>query len=544
MKRDSFLRFVFSFVKNKKRFLFEIIIDIVLVVCTFLSARLLAKVIAILGSGNVDVAKQLVLLLGIYIISLALQKLYFELHMNNEKETRIEAKKVVMSAILGTRDTSFEKNYSARIQETIYSDCNNVTAFIYSLLGIMENCLCLIFAGIVLGQISLFVILTITAVMLGFVVWVKKSSKKVKLSTEDFLKSNDQLFTLTRGLVGYKRFIELSNSEQYYIEKYSKQIEDTKEKLVNKERKVWGIHFLSSIYEKMWLFFSIGLMIAWSLNGRFEIYDISMFFVYSKLFCAGIVGISNSISSLNSIFASLERVKQAISGAQPKMSDDKKTLKKVDSIKFTNVSFSYNDKVVFTNFNHSFCKGLNLIIGPNGSGKSTLLNLIAGLLHKTSGEISINDYSIECCSQEDRKKKIIYFAQGDTLIEGTIKENIISCDELRNIDDNTICENLSQLGLMQDISLLPNRIDTEISEMRDLSYGQKKKILLTRTFLRDGDIYLFDEPLDGLDESSRNIVKEKILKKAEEAVVIVVTHHSNCFIEAESIVKLDNICFE
>lgn len=75
-------------------------------------------------------------------------------------------------------------------------------------------------------------------------------------------------------------------------------------------------------------------------------------------------------------------------------------------VNVSNISFSYCDNKIFSDFSCCFSSGINAIVGSNGSGKSTLLDLIDGLLNPVSGSVKIGDVLIDSC-----RKRVGYLFQ-------------------------------------------------------------------------------------------------------------------------------------
>ena len=82
---------------------------------------------------------------------------------------------------------------------------------------------------------------------------------------------------------------------------------------------------------------------------------------------------------------------------------------------------------------------------------------------------------------------------------------------------------------MQDIKALKNGFETLLSESRSLSFGQKKKILFARAFLKPSQMLILDEPLVGLDEISQKQVIEILKEVSQKKILIIATHKPDLF---------------
>ena len=103
-------------------------------------------------------------------------------------------------------------------------------------------------------------------------------------------------------------------------------------------------------------------------------------------------------------------------------------------------------------------------------------------------------------------------------------DNITSDKRLGNVPLTYIEKMCEEVGVLEDILSFDGGFNAVMTDSRDVSYGQKKKILLARAFLRKAQIYMFDEPTEGIDEASKGKIVELINNLARNSIVIVSTH--------------------
>lgn len=168
-------------------------------------------------------------------------------------------------------------------------------------------------------------------------------------------------------------------------------------------------------------------------------------------------------------------------------------------IEFENVSFSYGRKPVLKDFSLFITAGERVcFFGPSGCGKTTVLRLIAGLEKPKSGKITVNSKNIRVSFQEDRLLPFL-----------TVKENVSMFAE-----DSSADEVLSRLGLNEAKYEYPSQ----------LSGGMSKRVSIARSLAAEGDIYIFDEPFNGLDEENIEKAANLINEKTKGKTVISVLH--------------------
>ena len=177
------------------------------------------------------------------------------------------------------------------------------------------------------------------------------------------------------------------------------------------------------------------------------------------------------------------------------------------SINIENISFAYEDKIVFENYSQRFPIGeTSVIMAPSGFGKTTLLYMIAGLISPTNGNINI----------PINNPKFSFAFQDLRLIESlNVKKNITLVNS--NISTNDLDKCLEALAI-KDLA------DKKVSA---LSGGEKSRVSIARALMADYDILLLDEPFNGLDDTTKDKVIKYIKEKTVHKTVLLVTHNND-----------------
>lgn len=169
------------------------------------------------------------------------------------------------------------------------------------------------------------------------------------------------------------------------------------------------------------------------------------------------------------------------------------------------------------------------LIGSNGSGKTTLINILTGMLHPDTGEITVRDKKrTHIKSNELRKYGIARTFQDGQLIEQmSVVDNL-----LLPVAENSLIDSLKEVStkdyknrldkVLEMTSLTPHRH----KKAEELSYGLRKLLEIGRVLMQDADIYFFDEPFSGLFPEIVEQVCEIICGLQRQGKTIVIIEHN------------------
>lgn len=179
-----------------------------------------------------------------------------------------------------------------------------------------------------------------------------------------------------------------------------------------------------------------------------------------------------------------------------------------------NLSSYYGEKQILSNVSFEIKQGDKVAIyGSNGSGKSTLIKILLGLNDEYTGEIKLAS-----------NLKISYIPQDTSVLIGSLNEYIYK----QGVDE-TLCKTiLRKLDFARDLFEM---------DMKNYSYGQKKKVLIAVSLSKPAHLFVWDEPLNYIDVISR-IQIEEIIKEANPTLIFV--EHDKRFVEdiANKIIQL------
>jgi len=217
-----------------------------------------------------------------------------------------------------------------------------------------------------------------------------------------------------------------------------------------------------------------------------------------------------------------ERMEEFYQVEEERTEDDVKR-EQLSNLKLSHIFYSYRrNEEVLVDASHSFSNGEKVLIyGKSGSGKSTLIKILAGYIHRYQGDILINGKSIEK-NFSILRNYVTYVAQNETLLNMSIRDNITMGREIAEEKFIHICkllhidEFISKYVLTYDMMIEENGIN--------LSGGEKQRIILARSILRESDVYVLDESLCNMDVALEREVLQNLFSYLEDKLVIVVSH--------------------
>ena len=208
-------------------------------------------------------------------------------------------------------------------------------------------------------------------------------------------------------------------------------------------------------------------------------------------------------------------------------------------IRFSDVSFAYPDAAtqpVISHLTFDFRPGsCTAILGETGAGKTTLVRLLLALLRPQDGRVEIYDRR-EAREMGPRMRcNLVYVPQGNTLLSGTIRDNL----RLGKLDatDEEMLEAL-RLSCADFVADLPDGLDSLCAEDGGgLSEGQAQRISIARALLRNRSIMLFDEATSALDPDTERQLLDNLLHHSQKTIIFV-THRLAVVDYCDQVLKL------
>ena len=209
-------------------------------------------------------------------------------------------------------------------------------------------------------------------------------------------------------------------------------------------------------------------------------------------------------------------------------------------VRFDNVAFGYEpERIILKGVSLDVPAGTSLaVVGPSGAGKSTLARLLYRFYDPTSGAIMIDGQDIAGVQQSSLRAAIGIVPQDTVLFNDTIGYNIGYGRE--GADDAAIEQAARGAAIDQFIAALPQGYESMVGERGlKLSGGEKQRVAIARTLLKDPPILILDEATSALDSRTEEAIQSTLNAAARGRTTIIIAHRLSTIVGADQIVVLD-----
>jgi ATP-binding cassette, subfamily B, heavy metal transporter len=351
---------------------------------------------------------------------------------------------------------------------------------------------------------------------------------------------NDVSTKMIDSLLNYET-VKYFNNEQFEFDRLDKSLGDY-ELAANQSRQSLSLLNIAQTFIIMTGITIMLVMSAYAIKngeidvGGFVVINAYMLQLYQPLNWLGSVyrEIRQALTDMENMFSLLE-ISPTNQVTTNKIPESDST-----EIKFDGVSFDYDiRRTIIKNISFVVPNGKKVaIVGPTGAGKSTISRLLFKFYEPKEGGIYINNININKISQESLREIIGVVPQDTVLFNDTIYYNIAygktcaSKEEVINAAKNADIHDF--------ISILPDGYQTIVGERGlKLSGGEKQRVAIARTILKNPKIFFFDEATSALDTSTEKEIQKNLENISKNKTTLIIAHRLSTAANADNIIVLD-----
>jgi ABC-type transport system involved in Fe-S cluster assembly fused permease/ATPase subunit len=220
--------------------------------------------------------------------------------------------------------------------------------------------------------------------------------------------------------------------------------------------------------------------------------------------------------------------------------DAKPLVARGGAVRFEDVRFGYDsDREILHGVSFEIPAGKTVaVVGPSGSGKSTLARLLFRFYDVDAGRISIDGQDIRSVTQKSLREAIGIVPQDTVLFNDTVEYNIAYG---RTGADRGAVEGAARSAHIHNfIASTPKGYDTIVGERGlKLSGGEKQRVAIARTLLKNPPIMIFDEATSALDSANERAIQAELQSAARNRTALVIAHRLSTVVDAHRILVME-----
>ena len=539
-------------IKSLKKYKWQILIEIILIIISVIfiayPSKIIGKMIDLLynaESNKSELIKSIVQLLsvsiGVLITRVLWKNLDFRLNVYIDKDLRDR----LFTKLLKTKVKALNKIKNGEIMSYFFSDLRKVTMTTAKFISTGTRIIANFTIAIIMMSNSANIKLTLVSLIPIFMTIVviilirNRMDKSFKLAQKSFTELSEYVQESTDSIRTMKAFC----GEEKQINEFEFKNATLKKNNIN----------VSINQNLLFVCVSLGFGIAYAisllygsklvLQGQLSIGDFIAFNGYLAILEGPVNWIPWLFGRAKKFKVSFDRLNKMFKLPEEEIDNfEKSNEEKLNGdIEIKNLTYNYPGYIetVLENINIDIKKGESLgIIGVVGSGKTTLMNLLLKLYDVERGKIFIDGKDINDIPVKTIRDNICYITQDNFLFSATLKENInLFKDEYK---DEDIEDSTKQAMIYDEISHMDDGINTVIGEKGiDLSGGQKQRVVISRAFLNNSNIIIFDDTFSALDNRTEQHVLNNIKELTKNKTCIIVSNRISDIKDCDKIIVLE-----
>lgn len=426
-----------------------------------------------------------------------------------------------------------------------------MTKDVDQIMNMFLMCIRMVLRGLVTGIGAVIMAVTINPVLAILFIFIVPTivgttmyymKKSFGIYAEVQKKLDNLTLVMRENLTGI-RVIRALSKEKIEAERFKEKNDDLKLKTIEAD------NLMASKLPFITLIMNIGVVaVLWfggiRVNyGKMHLGEVVAFINYLNMLLFSMNALSFLFTLYSRTAISYRRVKEVLFEDITNISEEEFEKIFTDTIiEFKNVSFSYDntDNYILENINLKIKRGENIgIIGGIGSGKTSLIALIPKFYEVTKGEILIDGVNVNKYKEKELRNKIGIVMQKSFLFSQSIEQNIKWGKE--NASDEDVKNVVSIVQGKDFVEKLPNQYKTEVTKGgTNFSGGQKQRLSIARTLIKEPEILIFDDSFSALDFITEYNLKNELKNYLKNTTILTISQRVASLMKMDRIIVMDN----
>lgn len=426
-----------------------------------------------------------------------------------------------------------------------------MTKDVDQIMNMFLMCIRMVLRGLVTGVGAVIMAVTINPVLAVIFIFIVPTivgttmyymKKSFGIYAEVQKKLDNLTLVMRENLTGI-RVIRALSKEKIEAERFKEKNDDLKLKTIEAD------NLMASKLPFITLVMNIGVVaVLWfggiRVNyGKMHLGEVVAFINYLNMLLFSMNALSFLFTLYSRTAISYRRVKEVLSEDVVNMSEEEFERIFTDTvIEFKNVSFSYDntDNYILENINLKIKKGENIgIIGGIGSGKTSLIALIPKFYEVTKGEVLIDGINVNKYKEKELRDKIGIVMQKSFLFSQSIEQNIKWGNE--KASDEAVKNVISIVQGKDFVEKLPEQYKTEVTKGgTNFSGGQKQRLSIARTLIKEPEILIFDDSFSALDFITEYNLKNELKNYLKNTTILTISQRVASLMKMDRIIVMDN----
>ena len=432
-----------------------------------------------------------------------------------------------------------EYHHSADVLNRLEFDVNNVVNFLTETIPNTLSVLAMfIGAFFYLFSMDKGLALTVIAIFPAFIAMSKVYIGKMRSLTRQVRDSDSKVQSVLQETIQYRMLIKTLESDEEMVGRLESTQNELRQRVVRRTK----FSVFSNVIVNFGFAFGYLVAFLWAAL-RMAAHTLSFGGMTAFLQLVNkIQGPARNLTKLVPAFVSVFTAAERLMELEEDPLEEQGTpiyIKGPCGIRLNHVGYTYADGEdrVIDDLSFDFKPGsCTAVLGETGAGKTTLVRMILALLQPQQGEVEIYHGAASQTLTPRHRCNFVYVPQGNTLMSGTIRENL----RLGRLDatDEEMLEAL-HISCADFVSELPEGLSTYCSEQGGgLSEGQAQRIAIARSLLRDRSVMLFDEATSALDPETERQLLRNILSEHDKTIIFI-THRPAVIDYCDQTLKLE-----